>query len=133
MCLNGSSLMKVHYFQRYHSKENVATANTMLLLSRLYSYSPEKFFKLLKSEIFSDIFEPEMTFRMQERNKNSVPDATITQEGFKVIVEAKMTDWFYEDQLMRHLLSLEMKSIRCWLRLLLYPWKKGKNNLLRSN
>ena len=71
MCLNGSSLMKVHYFQRYHSKENVATANTMLLLSRLYSYSPEKFFKLLKSEIFSDIFEPEMTFRMQERNKTA--------------------------------------------------------------
>lgn len=95
--------MKVHYFQRYHSKENVATANTMLLLSRLYSYSPEKFFKLLKSEIFSDIFEPEMTFRMQERNKNSVPDATITQEGFKIVVEAKMTDWFYEDQLIRHL------------------------------
>ena len=40
--------MKVHYFQRYHSKENVATANTMLLLSRLYSYSPEKFFQAIK-------------------------------------------------------------------------------------
>ena len=40
---------------------------------------------------------------MQERNKNSVPDATITQEGFKIVVEAKMTDWFYEDQLIRHL------------------------------
>lgn len=31
--------MKIHYFQRYHEKENVATANTMLLLLRLYSYS----------------------------------------------------------------------------------------------
>ena len=30
--------MKIHYFQRYHEKENVATANTMLLLSRLYQY-----------------------------------------------------------------------------------------------
>lgn len=34
--------MKIHYFQRYHEKENVATANTMLLLSRLYSYSSDK-------------------------------------------------------------------------------------------
>lgn len=35
--------MKIHYFQRYHAKENVATANTMLLLSRLYSYYSNKF------------------------------------------------------------------------------------------
>lgn len=28
--------MKVHYFQRYTQKENVATVNTMLLISRLY-------------------------------------------------------------------------------------------------
>ena len=40
--------MKVHYFQRYSTKENVATANTMLLFSRLYSYSPNKFFDFLK-------------------------------------------------------------------------------------
>lgn len=118
--------MKVHYFQRYHSKENVATANTMLLLSRLYSYSPEKFFKLLKSEIFSDIFEPEMTFRMQERNKNSVPDATITQEGFKVIVEAKMTDWFYEDQLMRHLLSFGDEKHKVLVTIAFVPMEEGK-------
>jgi len=51
--------MKIHYFQRYHEKENVATANTMLLLSRLYSYSTDKFFRFLKSEYFSDSFNPE--------------------------------------------------------------------------
>lgn len=28
--------MQIHYFQRYHSKENVDTSNTMLMLSRLY-------------------------------------------------------------------------------------------------
>ena len=49
--------MKIHYFQRYHEKENVATANTMLLLSRLYSYSSDKFFGFLKSEYFSDSFK----------------------------------------------------------------------------
>ena len=44
--------MKIHYFQRYHAKENVATANTMLLLSRLYQYSPDKFYRLLKTKFF---------------------------------------------------------------------------------
>lgn len=97
--------MKIHYFQRYHAKENMATANTMLLLSRLYSYSSDKFFRFLKSEFFSDAFEPELVFNLQEKSKESIPDATITQEGFKLVVEIKMSDWFYSDQLMRHLKS----------------------------
>ena len=95
--------MKIHYFQRYHEKENVATANAMLLLSRLYQYSSEKFFYLLKSAFFSDDFEPEIVFNLQEKSRQSVPDATITQQSFKIVVETKMSDWFYSDQLMRHL------------------------------
>lgn len=97
--------MKIHYFQRYHEKENVATANTMLLLSRLYSYSSDKFFRFLKSEYFSDSFNPEIVFNLQEKSVDSIPDATITQESFKIVVETKMSDWFYQDQLMRHLNS----------------------------
>lgn len=97
--------MKIHYFQRYHEKENVATANTMLLLSRLYSYSSSKFFRFLKSEFFSDSFEPEIVFNLQEKSVDSIPDATITQESFKIVVETKLTDWFYEEQLMKHLKS----------------------------
>lgn len=97
--------MKIHYFQRYHEKENVATANTMLLLSRLYSYSSDKFFRFLKSEYFSGSFNPEIIFTLQEKSVDSIPDATITQEGFKIVVETKMYDWFDEDQLLRHLKS----------------------------
>ena len=97
--------MKIHYFQRYHGKENVATANTMLLLSRLYSYSSDKFFHFLRSDIFLDSFEPEIVFNLQEKSIDSIPDATISQEGFKIIVETKLTDWFSVDQLMRHLKS----------------------------
>lgn len=95
--------MKIHYFQRYHDKENVATANTMLLLSRLYNYSTEKFFLMLKNYFFTNNFEPEITFNLQEKGVDSVMDATITQEGFKILVETKMYDWFYTDQLFRHL------------------------------
>lgn len=99
--------MKIHYFQRYHDKENVATANTMLLLSRLYQYSTGKFFKFLKSEFFPDSFEPELTFTLQDKSIDSVPDATITQESFKIVVETKMFDWFDSNQLMRHLHSFK--------------------------
>ncbi len=95
--------MKIHYFQRYHEKENVATANTMLLLSRLYSYSSDKFFRFLKSQYFYNSFNPEIIFTLQEKSVESIPDATITQESFKIVVETKMSDWFYEDQLIRHL------------------------------
>ena len=79
----------------------------MLLLSRLYSYSSDKFFRFLKSEYFSDRFEPEIVFTLQEKSEESVPDATITQEGFKIVVETKMSDWFYSDQLLRHLKSFK--------------------------
>lgn len=109
--------MKIHYFQRYHEKENVATANTMLLLSRLYRYSSDKFYQLLKSEFFGDSFEPELTFNLQEKCKESVPDASITQESFKIVVETKMSDWFYEDQLMRHLQSFSDEKCKILLTL----------------
>ena len=102
--------MKIHYFQRYHGKENVATANTMLLLSRLYTYSPDKFFRFLKSEVFSGAFEPEIVFTLQEKSVDSVPDATIMQEGFKIVVETKLTDWFHSDQLMNHLKAFPLDA-----------------------
>lgn len=103
--------MKIHYFQRYHQKENVATANTMLLLKRLYQYSSNKFFQFLKTaEFFDESYNPEIDFALQERKKKSVPDATITQESFKIVVETKTSDWFYTDQLMRHLGSFSNEN-----------------------
>ena len=109
--------MKIHYFQRYHEKENVATANTMLLLSRLYAYSSDKFFRFLKSEYFSDFFNPEIIFTLQEKSVDSIPDATITQESFKIVVETKMSDWFYEDQLLRHLNSFSDEKYKVMITL----------------
>jgi len=60
----------------------------------------------LKSEnFFNDAFEPELIFNLQEKSVDSIPDATISQESFKIVVETKMSDWFYSDQLIRHLNS----------------------------
>ena len=95
----------------------MATANTMLLLSRLYSYSSEKFFRFLKSEYFSDSFNPEIVFTLQEKGVDSIPDAKITQESFKIVVETKMSDWFYEDQLLRHLNSFSDEKYKVMITL----------------
>lgn len=95
--------MRIHYFQRYHQKENVATANTMLLLSRLYQYSPDKFYEMLGSLMELDEFEPSPVFAIQEKDELSVPDATISQEGFKIVVETKLGESFSLDQLENHL------------------------------
>ncbi|MDO4467862.1 MAG: hypothetical protein Q4C49_12800 [Bacillota bacterium] len=105
--------MKIHYFQRYHQKENVATSNTMLLLSRLYNYSPDKFFRCIKSimiDTMGDSFDPEIVFNLQTQTKNSVLDATIEQKGFKIGIETKISDWFYKEQLENHLSYFKTKS-----------------------
>lgn len=104
--------MKVHYFQRYQTKENVATANTLLLLKRFYQYSPDSFFRFLKSEYFSEQFDPEIAFVLQEKNAASVADAAIMQESFKIVIETKLTDWFSSDQLMRHLHSFKNQEYK---------------------
>lgn len=105
--------MKIHYFQRYHKGEDVATANTMLLLSRLYSYSSNKFFQFLKEQYFGDIrFEPELAFVLQDWGEESIPDATITQPSFKLVIETKLTDWFKNDQLIRHLSKFQNEEYK---------------------
>jgi len=118
--------MKIHYFQRYKQKENVATANTMLLLSRFYSYSSDKFFAFLKSQFFDDSFEPEIRFNMQEKNNKSIPDATISQESFKIVVETKITDWFYSEQLINHLESFENERYKVIMTIASEPMEEGK-------
>ena len=111
--------MKIHYFQRYYQKENVATANTMLLLSRFYLFSAGKFYRFLESALFADQFNPELSITLQEKGEGSVPDAIISQDSFKIVVETKTSDWFYSDQLIRHLNSFSDE--KCKLILTLAP------------
>lgn len=85
--------MKIHYFQRYHQGEDVATANTMLLLSRLYQYSSDKFYSFLKSICAPDSewdFNPGLSFNLQENAPKSRLDAVILQQSFKIAVETKL-------------------------------------------
>jgi hypothetical protein len=108
--------MHIHYFQRYHTKENVDTANAMLLLSRLYSFSTTKFFAFL-GKILPDNAEVELMFNLQEKSKDSIPDATITQSSFKVVVETKLYGNFDINQLESHLQSFKGEDYKVLLTL----------------
>lgn len=80
--------METHYFQRYHSKENVDTANAMLLLSRLYLNSPKSFFSFLN---------------------NLVEDIDIDVE-LKVVCKKKIRVVYLMLQLCRKVLKLPLKQ-----------------------
>lgn len=91
--------MQTHYFQRYHQEENVATANTMLLLSQLYHLAPNSFYRVIGEKIFNsqiDNFNPQISFILQKKERNSVPDAVIEQQSFKLVVETKMNGQKFE-------------------------------------
>lgn len=85
----------------------------MLLVSRLYQYSPSKFFAFLRTLLADDGFEPEISFEMQEKSPKSVPDACISQSSFKIVVETKLSGKsFCESQLVRHLESFGSEDYR---------------------
>ncbi|MBM9433672.1 hypothetical protein [Flaviflexus equikiangi] len=104
--------MQTHYFQRYHSKENVHTANATLLFARIYNHSPKSFFSFLESELLENESDLNVSFGLQERGPESVPDAVIGQPSFKIIIEAKNRSPFKEKQLEGHLKAFGIEDHR---------------------
>jgi hypothetical protein len=94
----------IHYFQRYSQKENVITNNALLLLSRIYSSSP-----INLASFFQDLLEPIQisvgpTIMQQTKIKHgTVPDGSISQQSFKIVIETKQGSNFREDQIRGHL------------------------------
>lgn len=120
--------MQIHYFQRYHSKENVDTSNTMLMLSRLYNYNADKFFSMLNTLILQEDESPEITFDLQVAGDDSVPDAVISQKSFKVVVETKLYNQFYKQQLVNHLEQFGSEDIKVLLTIDPKPMKQDLLN-----
>lgn len=108
--------MKIHYFQRYHQKENADTSNAIFLLSRFYSYSPTKFFTWLKN-LTSDSIEFELSFNLQSKCNGSIPDAVIKQPSFKVVIETKLYGQFDITQLEYHAKAFDGEDCKLLLTL----------------
>lgn len=107
-------MSNIHYFQRYHSKENVHTANAFLLINKLYQYNPQYFYNLLDLLVAEDTsmdyqFRLSMTMQVRSEDKkgSTVPDAMIVQNGYRLCFETKIGDWFYIEQFKGHIKSFD--------------------------
>lgn len=128
----------LQYFQRYHGKENTHSSNALLLLKRLYFYNPKKFYDVLIGLLQEQSIEKITTeFIAQDTKigKTSVPDFSIGQESFKIIVEAKEKGTkFYIDQLERHLKGLTTSDYKYKVLITLSPTNNVQHllNLLKE-
>lgn len=100
---------KITIFQRYSSVENTVTNNTLQLFARIYKYSPEQASRIL-AELIDVEIEIGLEIRQQERTGNAVPDGTLSQSSFKILIEAKVDAPVDDDQLLRHCRSFSDES-----------------------
>lgn len=104
-------MSKIHYFQRYSQRENVATNNTMLLFSRLYNESTYKFNNFINQLLDNEDIEIGVSFSQQEKSQNSIPDGIMYQSSFKIAIETKLYSGdFNKNQLENHLNSFNQED-----------------------
>lgn len=97
----------VSLFSGYGQKENRTTNYCLLVLKMLYEENPKFLGEVLSSLIDEELADiVGVQFRQQMRKKSSVPDGLILQRPFTIYIETKHRDWFYNDQLERHLAEL---------------------------
>jgi hypothetical protein len=115
-------MTQVHYFQRYSQRENVDTNNTLLLLSRIQVEDPRLLRDVL-SALFSDsnlVLEIGAQFLQQTASPGgSIPDGTIYQTSFRLVIETKRSPHFSTEQLADHLSVFGTESVK--LLILLTP------------
>ncbi len=95
---------EISLFADYHQKENSLTNYCGLLMKMLCEDSPKRFEELLATLLKRDInIVVGPSFTQQTKAVKSIPDLAITQKSFSVFFETKISDWFYEDQINRHI------------------------------
>ncbi|MGQ7890665.1 hypothetical protein [Paenibacillus sp. WC2504] len=109
----------IYYFPRYSQKENMVTNNTMLLFKRLSNNSNEKFNRFLNSILENSGINLDMTikFGQQDKGNESVPDAYIQQETFKILIETKLYGQQNVSQIKKHFSEFkdEKNQIFLWI------------------
>ena len=94
----------ISLFADYHQKENSLTNYCGLVMRLLYEESPKRFQEFLTTVIDGQvdlIIGP--TFKQQTKEVSSIPDLSIIQKSVSIFFETKRTNWFYNDQLIRHI------------------------------
>lgn len=95
-------------FPSYSQKENITTNYCLLVLKMLYDHSPKLLGEALSNITGQSIGDKiGVSFRQQVRRRSSIPDGLIVQAPVTVYIETKNFDWFYDEQLSKHLESLD--------------------------
>jgi len=92
----------ISLFNDYHTKENILSNHCGVILKLLYEENPKSFEEVIAT-LTANNFEITPTFNQQIKKQSSVPDIVIEQQSFSIYFETKTFDWFYDDQIDRHL------------------------------
>jgi hypothetical protein len=94
----------ISLFADYHQKENSLTNYCGLVMKLLYEESPKQFRNYLV-DLIGEQYDIQIgpTFKQQTKEINSIPDLSIIQKSISIFFETKRTNWFYNDQLIRHI------------------------------
>lgn len=132
-------MAEVGYFPKYSQKENQVTNYTLLILKQLYIESPilfQNFIEELLAENGKNInigvnFIQQAGFSSEKGN--SIMDGVISQKPFSIFIETKNFDWFYKDQLARHLENLKKQNgIKVFLAISNFDGLKDLNNAFEN-
>ena len=103
----------ISLFSDFHQGENRITNYCGLILKMIYQESPIAFQETIVNLLGDSNtgFEVLPVFHQQEKKSSSktvksIPDLILRQSSFNIYFEVKTTDWFYENQVNRHLANL---------------------------
>ena len=95
---------EISLFSDYHQRENSVTNYCGLVMKLIYEEDPSRFEELLATLIPNNIvISVGPNFTQQTKKLKSIPDLAITQKSFSIFFENKLSDWFYSDQIERHI------------------------------
>jgi hypothetical protein len=103
---------EISLFTDYHQQENRVTNYCGLILKMIYKESPTAFETIIVNLIGEEDVDISVNprFEQQGKQKDSVPDLYIYQPSFAIFFETKLTDWFYSDQIKRHISAIASES-----------------------
>jgi len=89
----------------------MVTNNTMLLFARLYNASPNRFQDFLSSLLSEENIDIQIGLAFKQQTKaargSSIPDGSLSQPSFKLLIETKLYDNQDRTQLKKHLMGFE--------------------------
>ena len=97
---------EIKLFNDYHTKENILSNHCGVILKMLFEENPKSFEEVI-TNLASVDFSVTPSFQQQIKKKSSYPDIVIEQPSFSIFFETKRLDWFYDDQIERHLSGFE--------------------------